>query len=254
MAGGYHGIPSNPIIFFSGLRKTVFGNDFITGLTLQRRKKQFMKTLEKTSMIHPSVRRSVVIDTPSGPANFITFANLADEKEHIALVYGDLKAGSCPLIRVHSECLTGDVFASARCDCGEQLLEAQNRMSHEGGIILYLRQEGRGIGLYNKLDAYAMQDLGHDTFQANMMIGKPEDARSYLVAAQMLQALQISSVKLLTNNPDKVQQLGQHGIDVTECVPTQLHLKSQNKNYLLAKVLKGGHILDLKKLQEDSRP
>jgi GTP cyclohydrolase II len=194
------------------------------------------------------IRQSVIIDTDYGPAQFITFAHLDDGKEHIALVYGALKE-SAPLLRIHSECLTGDVFASARCDCGEQLKEAQEAMSVSGGIILYLRQEGRGIGLYNKLDAYALQDLGHDTFQANKMIGLPEDSRNYLVAAQMLQALRVSRVRLLTNNPDKVQQLEQYGIEVAECVPTKLHLKSQNRGYLLAKVLKGGHILDLQKIQ-----
>lgn len=207
-----------------------------------------MKILEKNSVTQPTVRQQVTIDTTFGPAQFVTFANLADDKEHIALVYGDLTQVQSPLMRIHSECLTGDVFSSARCDCGEQLIEAQQEMSKHGGIILYLRQEGRGIGLYNKLDAYAMQDLGHDTFQANKMLGLGEDLRSYLVAAQMLQALNVKGVKLLTNNPDKVQQLGRHGIQVEECVPTQLHLKSQNQNYLLAKVLKGGHVLDLKKI------
>jgi GTP cyclohydrolase II len=117
-------------------------------------------------------------------------------------------------------------------------------MAQQGGVILYLRQEGRGIGLYNKIDAYKFQDLGYDTFQANKMIGLPEDSRSYLVAAQMLEALQVRAVKLLTNNPDKVTQLARY-VEVVEAVPTSLHLKAENRNYLLAKVEKGGHILDI---------
>ncbi|RYZ91542.1 MAG: GTP cyclohydrolase II [Proteobacteria bacterium] len=198
----------------------------------------------------PSIRQIVIIDTKHGPAQFVTFAHLADDKEHIALVYGDLPHLESPLVRVHSECLTGDVFASARCDCGEQLNEAQEEISKQGGVILYLRQEGRGIGLYNKIDAYALQDLGHDTFQANQMIGLPEDSRNYLVAAQMLQALDVSAARLLTNNPDKVEQLRGHGVDITAAQPTALHLKSQNRGYLLAKVLKGGHSLNIQKIMQ----
>jgi GTP cyclohydrolase II len=196
----------------------------------------------------PVVRQKVMIDTAHGPAQFVTFSNLNDSGEHIALIFGDIENIETPLIRIHSECLTGDVFGSARCDCGEQLTEAQAQAAKDGGIVLYLRQEGRGIGLYNKLDAYALQDLGHDTFQANKMLGLPEDMRNFLVAAQMLEALDVKSVNLLTNNPDKVEQMRGYGINVKAAVPTQLHLKSQNQNYLLAKVVKGGHAMNLQKI------
>ena len=197
-----------------------------------------------------SIRRRVVIDTEFGPAEFVSFSDLGDGKEHIALVYGELSASKVPLIRVHSECLTGDVFSSARCDCGEQLKEAQSKISRLGGILLYLRQEGRGIGLYNKLDAYALQDQGHDTFEANLLLGLPEDMRDYTVATRMLQALGVNAVSVLTNNPDKAAQLRSGGIEVRDIVRTNVHLKNGNRGYLAAKALKGGHTIDLLKLRE----
>ena len=203
-----------------------------------------------------TVRRRVVIETEFGPAEFVSFSDLGDGKEHIALVYGQISGqisgqmspDKVPLIRVHSECLTGDVFSSARCDCGEQLKEAQAKISRLGGILLYLRQEGRGIGLYNKLDAYALQDQGHDTFEANLLLGLPEDMRDYTVATKMLQALGVNAVSVLTNNPDKAAQLRSGGIEVREIVRTNVHLKNVNRGYLAAKALKGGHTIDLVKL------
>ena len=148
-----------------------------------------------------------------------------------------------PLVRPHSECLTGDVLGSQRCDCGPQLREAVERIAEAGGYLLYLRQEGRGIGLYAKLDAYALQDAGLDTYQANRALGYAEDERDYTVAAQMLQALGLSRVALLSNNPDKAAQLDRLGVTVTERVPTGLHLSATNARYLAAKARHGGHTL-----------
>ncbi|PJE99488.1 GTP cyclohydrolase [Streptomyces carminius] len=161
------------------------------------------------------------------------------DKEPLALVFGT--PGPVPLVRVHSECLTGDVFGSLRCDCGPQLAEAMARFADEGGILLYLRQEGRGIGLYNKLDAYALQDTGADTFEANRMLDLPDDARDYWVAAAALQALGHTEVALVSNNPDKQRQLTEHGITVVEAVPTGCHVNPFNDRYLRAKVDQAGH-------------
>ena len=150
-----------------------------------------------------------------------------------------------PLVRPHSECLTGDVFGSQRCDCGPQLREAVERVARSGGYLLYLRQEGRGIGLYAKLDAYALQDAGLDTYEANLALGHREDERCYLVAAQMLQALGVSRVSLLSNNPDKARQLRRFGVAVTSVVPTGVHLSATNARYLATKAGRGAHTLDV---------
>lgn len=172
-------------------------------------------------------------------ADFVTFHNLPDGREHVALVFGELSAE--PLVRMHSECLTGDVFASQKCDCGPQLEEAIETMADQGGVILYLRQEGRDIGLYNKLDAYAVQDeRGLDTFEANKALGHDLDRRDYTSAAMMLEALGLGVISLLTNNPDKKEQLERHGITVARMVPTGLHKSAHNENYLSAK-RKAGH-------------
>ncbi|MFF2142920.1 GTP cyclohydrolase II RibA [Kitasatospora sp. NPDC058190] len=178
-------------------------------------------------------------------AELITFAGLPDPGEHIAIVVPAPPTAKpqTPLVRLHSECLTGDIFGSARCDCGPQLDEALTRMSAEGGILLYLRQEGRGIGLYNKLDAYVLQDHGNDTFQANRLIGRGEDERDYAMAAAMLRAMELERIRLLTNNPDKVRQLREHGIVVEASIPTQVHLTADNARYLEAKATHGGHTL-----------
>ncbi|MFD9114281.1 GTP cyclohydrolase II [Streptomyces bottropensis] len=178
-------------------------------------------------------------------AEVITFHGLADGAEHVALILGDPAAAAAPLVRLHSECLTGDVFGSARCDCGPQLREATERIAATGGVLLYLRQEGRGIGLYNKLDAYALQDAGLDTYEANLALGLPEDARDYTAAAQMLAALGISDLSLLTNNPDKAHQLRDLGISVPRTVPTGVHSTPSNLRYLHAKVQRTYHTIDL---------
>ncbi|MGW1783845.1 GTP cyclohydrolase II [Streptomyces sp. NPDC002143] len=184
-------------------------------------------------------------DGYSVDAELVTFHGLTDGQEHVAVVLGEPAPGATPLVRLHSECLTGDVFGSARCDCGPQLREAVERIAGTGGVLLYLRQEGRGIGLYNKLDAYALQDQGLDTYEANAALGLPEDGRDYTAAAQMLRALGITSLDLLSNNPDKADQLRRLGIDVQDRVPTGVFTTPHNVRYLRAKVLQTQHTLPL---------
>jgi GTP cyclohydrolase II len=179
------------------------------------------------------------------PTRFVSFAGLNDDKEHIAIIYGNPNELDAPLVRIHSECLTGDVFGSQRCDCGEQLHEAQRIMSAEGGVLLYLRQEGRGIGLYNKLDAYALQDQGIDTYKANEMLGFAHDARDFTPAIDMLKALGLSRVRLLSNNPHKAQKLADAGIEVTERLETGVYVNQFNADYLKAKVEQQDHDIDL---------
>jgi len=186
-------------------------------------------------------------------ARVFTFNGLADRREHLAFGLGDRAGeftpeehrGRVPLVRPHSECLTGDVFGSQRCDCGPQLREAVERITDVGGFLLYLRQEGRGIGLYAKLDAYALQDAGLDTYEANVALGYAEDQRDYTVAAQMLHALGSARIALLSNNPDKAEQLGRLGVTVTDRVPTGVHLSDANAGYLATKAGRGAHTLDL---------
>jgi len=186
-------------------------------------------------------------------ARVFTFDGLVDGREHLAFGLGDHagafvpddRPGRVPLVRPHSECLTGDVFGSERCDCGPQLREAVERIADVGGFLLYLRQEGRGIGLYAKLDAYALQDAGLDTYEANVALGFPEDQRDYTVAAQMLHALGSPRIALLSNNPDKAEQLDRLDVIVTERVPTRVHLSEANAGYLATKAGRGLHTLDL---------
>ncbi|WP_082104463.1 GTP cyclohydrolase II [Demequina soli] len=183
----------------------------------------------------------------------MTFAGLADGREHLAIGLGDWEGalaraaagGEAPLVRPHSECLTGDVLGSERCDCGPQLREAVERIAEAGGFLLYLRQEGRGIGLYAKLDAYALQDAGLDTYEANVALGHGEDERDYTAAAQMLRAVGVDRIRLLSNNPDKAAQLELLGVDVDERVPTGVHLTDSNARYLAAKVDHTDHTLAL---------
>ena len=175
-------------------------------------------------------------------ARAFTFDGLVDGGEHLALRLGERRLHTQPgttLVRVHSECLTGDVLGSDRCDCGPQLRESVERVAAAGGLLLYLRQEGRGIGLYAKLDAYALQDDGLDTYDANLALGYGADERDYTVAAQMLLALGIDDIDLLTNNPDKGAQLEAAGIRVNRQVPTRLHLSPGNGRYLAAKAWRG---------------
>src|SRR6476620_1624845 len=184
-------------------------------------------------------------------ARVFTFDGLVDDRQHLAFALGDRTAPHpaderrVPLIRPHSACLTGDVFGSQRCDCGPQLREAVERIAAAGGYLLYLRQEGRGIGLYSKLEAYALQDTGVDTYEANLALGHGEDERSYVAAAQMLHALRVSRVALLSNNPDKARQLRSCGVTVVAQVRTGVHVSAANVRYLETKVRRGEHMLDL---------
>ena len=184
-------------------------------------------------------------------ARVFSFDGLVDGGEHLAFALGDRTVphpaddGRVPLIRPHSECLTGDVFGSERCDCGAQLREAVERIAAAGGFLLYLRQEGRGIGLYSKLEAYALQEHGIDTYDANLALGHEEDERSYVAAAQMLHTLGVSRVALLSNNPDKARQLSDCGVTVVEQVPTLVHVSAANHRYLETKARRGGHTLVL---------
>ena len=195
-----------------------------------------------------TIKRRVMIPVRAGDvmAEFISFNGDDSGKEHIGIFFEGTQAkesNSIPLVRLHSECLTGDVFGSGRCDCGEQLDEAIDLINEQGGYILYLRQEGRGIGLYAKLEAYALQDKGYDTYQANEMLHLPDDGRDFGIAAEMLKALGVNEVRLLTNNPDKAQQLIEHGISVAELVPTKVHVNQHNRLYLETKAKRKLHTL-----------
>ncbi|GAA0495666.1 GTP cyclohydrolase II [Paractinoplanes deccanensis] len=209
-------------------------------------------------MLKATVRQQVTVPLRFGdgyatPARVMTFDGLVDGKEHLALGLGDWQralkkstaGGRAPLVRPHSECLTGDVFGSQRCDCGPQLREAVERIAEQGGILLYLRQEGRGIGLYAKLDAYALQDAGLDTYEANVALGRGEDERDYTAAAQMLLALGADRIRLLSNNPDKAIQLEKSGIEVTQRIPTGVHMSPTNVRYLATKASHTAHTIEL---------
>ncbi len=179
-------------------------------------------------------------------AELLSFKGLKTDKEHVAIIFKQAdKTQSSPLVRLHSECLTGDVFHSSRCDCGEQLDETINKMGESGGIILYLRQEGRGIGLYNKIDAYKLQSEGLNTYEANNHLGFGDDLRDFTEAAQMLKALNVNKIRLITNNPKKIRELKEHGVEIEDTVNTSAHIKDGNEGYLKAKVSHGKHDLKL---------
>ncbi len=176
-------------------------------------------------------------------AEMVSFWHLPSGQEHVAIVVPPLQG--VPLVRVHSECLTGDLFGSARCDCGEQLSESFELFHHHGGVLLYMRQEGRGIGLYNKLDAYRVQDGGLDTFAANRYLGRGADERSFSECASMLKALDLGTIRLLSNNEQKRDALTAEGINVVEMVSTEVHLTEENSRYLRDKAAIAGHRLAL---------
>ena len=187
---------------------------------------------------------STDLPTPLGTFRLAAFSSDENEDEHLALIHGKVgQAQSCP-VRVHSECLTGEVFGSQRCDCREQLESALSYISEQScGVLIYLRQEGRGIGLINKLRAYRLQDQGMDTIEANHHLGFPTDARDYWAAARILELLDIGSVALLTNNPDKIDGLRMAGIEVTSRVPLVPSGNPHNRSYLETKRAKMGHLL-----------
>ncbi len=185
------------------------------------------------------------LPTRFGPFRIVAFWNNRDGKEHVALVHGEVVGASQVAVRLHSECLTGDVMGSLRCDCRDQLTEGLAAIRREPcGVLLYLRQEGRGIGLINKIRAYALQEQGLDTVEANLALGFRDDERDYAVAAHMLTSLDLRSVRLITNNPEKIRQLTQHGIQVAGRIPHVIPPNEHNRFYLETKARRSGHFID----------
>jgi len=187
---------------------------------------------------------ATAMPTEYGDFEVVGFRSLVDSKHHVALVKGEVNGAEDVLVRVHSECLTGDVFHSMRCDCGQQLEDALRRIELEGqGVLLYLAQEGRGIGLLNKLRAYKLQEQGLDTVDANIELGLPADLRDYGIGAQILVDLGLSSIRLLTNNPKKIVGLEGYGLTVTDQIPIQHPATEHNREYLRTKRDRMGHLL-----------
>ena len=189
---------------------------------------------------------TVAMPTRYGEFTAHCYVNRLNGEHHVALVMGDLGDGTDVLCRVHSECLTGDVFGSLRCDCGQQLDAAMRTIAEHGsGVLLYMRQEGRGIGLVNKLKAYRLQDEGMDTLDANLALGFPGDAREYYIGTQILRDLGIRSMLLLTNNPDKVYQLEDYGMEIRDRIPIEIEANAYDSFYLRTKKNRMGHILNM---------
>lgn len=199
-----------------------------------------------------SVRVEAIAELPSrfGEFHIVAFSNNQDNKEHVAIIKGDIVGAKNVPVRLHSECLTGDVLGSLRCDCRDQLEAALKMIGQmENGVVLYLRQEGRGIGLTNKIRAYSLQDQGMDTVEANHALGFQDDERDYTVAAHMLKALNIQSIRLITNNPKKLQQLSSHGVKVESRIPHVMKPNRHNRHYLETKAAKSGHMINFANIQ-----
>ena len=200
--------------------------------------------MRNESFVHQAAE--TILPTPFGEFKAIAFANDMDDYEHLALVKGEIDPEAEILVRVHSQCVTGDVFGSLRCDCGNQLERAMEMVQKEGlGVILYMQQEGRGIGLANKLKAYALQDKGLDTVEANEELGFAADLRDYGVGAQILAALGVRKMRLMTNNPKKIIGLEGYGLEVTDRVPIETEPRPENIKYLMTKCQKLGHLLNI---------
>jgi 3,4-dihydroxy 2-butanone 4-phosphate synthase / GTP cyclohydrolase II len=192
------------------------------------------------------VAQATIPTVYGGDFNIIVYENDVDDMQHIALIKGEIKPGDEVLVRVHSECLTGDIFASKRCDCGDQLHRAMKMVEQEGkGVIVYMRQEGRGIGLVNKIKAYALQESGHDTVEANIALGFKPDLRDYGIGAQILVDLGVHKMRLMTNNPKKIVGLEGYGIEITQRVPLEVHPNESNIKYMRTKQKKMGHLLKI---------
>jgi GTP cyclohydrolase II len=196
---------------------------------------------------------SARIPTEYGEFELAYYNNTLDDKEHLGFSMGDLSGGEDILVRLHSECLTGDIFGSRRCDCGEQLDRSMQLIAEEGqGLIVYLRQEGRGIGLQQKIHAYNLQDAGHDTVDANLLLGHQADERDYTVAVRILEDLGIKSVRLITNNPLKISTLEEAGIKVSERVELDNFVNPENSQYLATKALRMNHLLRMANTPPDN--